>query len=176
MPIFARTKFIIQDDCFDFAGPEMELKYEGPNPERAYQKIRELFWEVFRVKEGERVQERDYTWNKKGKRDEFNVGWHVVKDMDRFSYLYFKVKMKGFSEQKNGGKEGKLNVEIVGIVRTEYPQDTLWERSIFYEIGRVFWHKVFYQEKRFNYQDQCREMSTRFRNELKAFLNLIPKS
>ncbi len=176
MPIFARTKLIIQEDCFNFAGPEMYLKYKGKDPHLAYNKIRELFWTVFGVKETERVQERDYTWDKEGKKETFSVAWHITKDMDRLSYLYFKVNMKGFAEEAKDDKEGEVNVEIVGVLRTEYPQDNIWERTIFYEIARTFWHKVFYQDRRDKYMDVCREISTRFRNELKAFFNLIPKS
>jgi len=175
MPIFARTKLILQENCFDFASPEMTLKYKGKDPQLAYNKIRESFWTVFGVKETERVQEMDYTWNKDGKRETFSVDWHITKDMDKNSYLYFKVRMKGFAEEAKDGKEGELNVEIAGVLRTEYPQDNIWERSIFYEIARTFWHKVFYQEKRFDYMDICREISTNFRNELKSFFNLIPR-
>ena len=83
--------------------------------------------------------------------------------------------MKGFAEETGNGKEGEVSVEIVGVLRTEYPQDNIWERTIFYEIARTFWHKIFYQERREKYMDICREISTKFRNELKAFFNLIPK-
>ncbi|MEM5793000.1 MAG: hypothetical protein QXY45_01400 [Candidatus Aenigmatarchaeota archaeon] len=175
MPIFARTKLILHEDCFNFAGPEMYLKYKGPNPHLAYNKIRELFWTVFGVKESERVQEEEYVWDKQGKKETFSVKWHVTKDMDRLSYLYFVIKMKGFLEETQNGKEGEVNVDIIGVLRTEYPQDNIWERTIFYEMARVFWHKVFYQDKREKYVDICRDISNRFRNELKAFFNLIPR-
>jgi hypothetical protein len=176
MPIFARTKMVLQDDCFDFATPEMSLKYKGKDPQLAYNKIKELFWTVFGVKEGERVQESDYTWDKKDGRETFSVSWMITKDMDRLSYLFFKVKMKGYAEETKNGKEGEVNVEVAGVIRTEYPQDNIWERTIFYEMARVFWHKIFYQEKRAKYQDICRDISTKFKNELKAFFNLIPRT
>lgn len=175
MPVFARTKLILQENCFDFTIPEMYFKYKGKDPQLAYNKIRELFWTVFGVKETERVQEVGYNWDKNGKRENFSVDWHVTKDMDRHSYLYFKIRMKGFAEEGKDSKEGEVNVDIVAHSRTEYPQDNIWERSIFYEIARTFWHKVFYQEKRDKYMDICREISTKFRNELKSFFNLIPR-
>jgi len=175
MPIFARTKMVIQDDCWNVAGPEMKLHYSGLNPHLAYQKIREMFWTVFGVKEAERVQEKEYVWDKKGKKETFKVAWEITKDMDKFSYLYIRVKMNGFAEETEGGKIGELDVEIDGFLRTEYPQDTIWERNIFYEMARVFWHRVFYQEKRWEYLDVCRSLMMKFRNELKSFFNLLPK-
>jgi hypothetical protein len=176
MPIFARTKLLLQEDCFDFAGePLLHIDYEGPNPHLAYNKIKESLWTIFGVKETERVQERDYKWNKVGNKEDFSVSWQISKDMDRFSYLYLKVKMKGFIEKSEAGKEGKIHIEVAGVLRTEYPQDNIWERSIFYEIIRTFWHKVFYQYQRERYIDKCREIMTNFTNEMKAFFNLIPK-
>ncbi|MBL7170258.1 MAG: hypothetical protein ISS48_04520 [Candidatus Aenigmarchaeota archaeon] len=180
MPIFARKKMILQDDCFDvlsgFPSADVSLKYKGPEPQKVYQKTRELFWTVFQVKEGERVQERDYEWKRSGKREDFKVKWNIVKEMDRMSYLFFKVSLKGFAEETKNGKEGEFEMDMTGVIRTEYPQDNVWERTIFYEMARVFWSKVFYQDKRFKYQGICRSMLTTFRNELKAFFNLLPKS
>lgn len=176
MPIFARTKMILQDDCWSIAAqPILNLKYEGPNPHLAYQKIRELFRTVLNINEMERVQEKEFVWNRKGKKEEFNVSWDAVKDLDRFSYIFFRISMNGSAEETENGKEGKLNISIEGYLRTEYPQDTIWERSIFYEIIRMFLHKVVYYDKRREYQDLCRSLMSRFTNELKSFFNLMPK-
>ena len=174
--MFSRTKMILQDDCWDVASqPILTLNYSGPNPHLAYQKIRELFRTVINVNEAERVQEKDFTWNKKANREDFSVTWDISKDLDRFSYIFLRVSMSGFAEDKEGGKEGRLTVSIEAFMRTEYPQDTLWERSLFYEILRMFWHKVVYYEKRREYQDLCRTLMGRFIGELKSFFNLMPK-
>lgn len=175
MPIFARTKLILQDDCFDVSNPDLKLDYTGPNPQKVYKKIKSMFQTVFGVKEGERVQETEYSWNRQGEKEIFNAKWEITKDMDKYSYLVFRVKMNGFTEQTKKGKQGKVTVSVDGIVRTEYPQDTFWERSILYELVRVFWHKTFYHEKRFDYQDQCKNIMTVFLNELKGFFNLLPE-
>lgn len=174
--MFARTKMIIQDDCWDVAAqPVLSLNYSGPNPHLAYQKIRELFRTVLNINEAERVQEKEFTWDRKEKKETFSVSWDAVKDLDRFSYLFVRVSMSGSAEETNGGKEGKLNVKIEAFMRTEYPQDTIWERSIFYEIARMFWHRVVYYDKRREYQDLCRTLMATFINELKSFFNLMPK-
>ena len=177
MPIFARTKMILEDDCFDVtvSKPQLSIKYSGPNPQLAYNKIKEMFREVFGLKVNERVQEKEFTWDRKGNVEKFKVKWEIWKDMDKFSYLRFTIDLSGYAEATEGGKEGEAKVEIDGVVRTEYPQDSLWERSVFYEIARMLWHKVVYHDKRQDYQDECRDMMMTFVSELKAFFNLLPE-
>jgi len=175
MPIFARTKLILQDDCFNVSNPELKLDYTGPNPQKVYNKIKDTFHTIFGVKEEERVQETEYSWNREGDKEIFNAKWEIVKDMDKYSYLLFRLKMNGFAQQTKKGKIGKVKIDINGVVRTEYPQDSFWERSIFYELLRVFWHKTFYHDKRLDYQEQCKNIITTFLNELKSFLNLLPE-
>lgn len=175
MPIFGRTKMILHDDCFNFAAPDIAFKYKGPDPQLAYEKIRECFTTVFGVLESERVQEKDYIWNREGKKESFKVSWSIVKDLDKFSYLYYVVKMSGYSEETPDGKFGEVTVEIASFLRTEYVQDNVWERSIFYEMLRVFWHKVFYQEKTMEYLDLCKSIANKFKDELRAFFALNQK-
>ena len=175
MPVFSRTKLLLHDDCFDQGTPDLTLNYSGPNPQKAYAKVKEMFTTVFALKGNERIQEIDYSWNRDGDKETFNVKWQLVKDMDHFSYLVFNIKLKGQATHGKKGPEGKATITIDGAIRTEYPQDTVWERSIFYEIGRVFWHKVFYHEKRADYQNECRDIMSLFINELKSFFNLLPE-
>jgi hypothetical protein len=175
MPTFARAKFVLHDDCFNTSIPILKVNYAGPNPQLAYTKIREMFTTIIGVNVMDRVQETDYSWDRKEGSESFKVGWEIVKEMDKFTYIVIRIGMKGFAETKDGSKDGKVSIELNGFMRTEYPQDTVWERSIFYEMLRVFWHKVFYREKRYDYQEHCRELLSKMSHELKSFFNLIPK-
>jgi hypothetical protein len=74
------------------------------------------------------------------------------------------------------GKEGSAEIEIESVLRTEYPQDTVWQRSLLYEIFRVLYHRMIYEERRKKYLRQCKEETLRMHDELKSFLNLLPKS
>ena len=47
---------------------------------------------------------------------------------------------------------------VSSYLRTEYPQDTVWQRSLFYEMLRTFWHRIFYHNKRMEYIIQCRDL------------------
>jgi len=40
---------------------------------------------------------------------------------------------------------------------------------------RVFYHRVIYDETRKRYLENCRMLTSRFQEEMKAFFNLLPK-
>ena len=74
---------------------------------------------------------------------------------------------------KTFGKEGKANVRIEGMLRTEYPQDTVWQKSVFYEMFRVFYHKVIYEDTRKQFKIKCRDLIGSLNEEIKSFLNIL---
>jgi len=52
-------------------------------------------------------------------------------------------------------------------LRTEYPQDSVWQKSILYEMLRIFWHKSFYIDQRNKYMEDGRREMARFVEEVK---------
>jgi len=183
MPIFARTKLIIHEDCLAIAGTTspfpgkkfITLEYQGPNPQIAYYQAKKILASVTKIPENE-IIERNFKWDRSGEEENFSVDFDVIKDMDRFSFIQVTVSMKGnIKPSKEFGKEGKLTVTIDGILRTEYPQDTLWQRSLLYEMFRAFFHKFIYEESRKKYKEECVSIMMTIYNELKEFLNVLPK-
>ena len=183
MPIFARTKLVIHDDCLSPAPgspypglPFVTLNYRGPNPQKIYHKIKELFVTIWKIDPHE-LQERDFKWDISKGEEKFSVTFDMVKDLDRFSFIQVVVSLKGNARpSKEFGKEGSATIKVEGKLRTEYPQDTFWQRNILYEMVRIFLHRVFYEEKRKKYKEECRANLIRFLEELKSFLNMLPKS
>lgn len=174
MPVFARTKLVIHEDCIE-PYPYLKLTYSGPNPQLTYEQIRKICRETFKVKE-EEITEREFEWEKKGKAETFRVEWEIIKDFDKFTYIDVVVRMSGRIEpSEEFGKEGDVNVVMKGVMRTEYPQDTWWERSMIYEIFRVFFHKVLYREKREEYFRTCKKGMIMLHDRLKEFFNLLPR-
>jgi len=181
MPIFARTKLMIHDDCLAPAPgsflpgyPSIKLSYTGPNPQRLYEKIKEIFFTVVKHDPTD-LQERDFLWDRSGETEKFKVTFDLVKDMDRFSYVEIIVKLSGEAKpSKDFGKEGKASIEIEGRIRTEYPQDTIWQRSFLYELFRVFYHRVIYEEARNKFKVQCQDWIYKMQEEIKSFLNILP--
>ncbi len=177
MPIFARTKITIEDDCMKPPGaPYITLNYSGPNPQLLYKKIKELILTIWKADLSE-LQEKEFMWDRTAGAEKFSVKFELIKDLDTFSYMEMGVSLSGTAEpSKEFGKEGSASVRIDPKIRTEYPQDTLWQRSFIYEIFRVFYHRVLYEEARKRFKEECRRNAMLLQEEIKSFLNLIPKS
>lgn len=174
MPIFARTKITIEEDCM-LPTPKITLNYSGPNPQKVYPKIMELLRVNLKVKP-ENIQEKEYKWDRAGVPEKFSGAIEAFKDFDKFSYMMLMIDFAGtVRPSKEFGKEGELKVVFDAVLRTDYPQDSVWEKSLLYEIFRTFWHKAFYQEMRYKFREQCREAMVTLQSEIKAFLNILPK-
>jgi len=52
---------------------------------------------------------------------------------------------------------------------TEYPQDTLWQKSIVYEMLRRLWHRLFYHHKRMQWLGYGKELTVAYEQALKKF-------
>ena len=181
MPIFARTKLIIHEDCLEVSGSPlpgkkfMTLEYSGPNPQAAYYQAKKLISQITKVPENE-VIERGFSWRREGEEENFSVTFDVIKDMDRFSFIQVSISMKGkIKPSKEFGKEGSISINIEGVLRTEYPQDTLWQRSLIYELFRTFYHKFIYEETRKKYKQECVDIMNQIYSSLKEFLNVLPR-
>ncbi len=181
MPIFARTKLVIHEDCLEVPGTPLPgkkfitLEYSGPNPQAAYYQAKKMLSQITKIPEGE-IVERDFSWKREGEEESFSVVFDVIKDMDRFSFIQISVNMKGkIKPSKEVGKEGTLTINIEGILRTEYPQDTLWQRSLIYELFRTFYHKIIYEDVRKKYKQECVNLMNQLYTSLKEFLNVLPR-
>ena len=159
--VWARTKLMIEDDLLRPL-PVMKIKFSGQNPERFYKEIYKLLLVSFRVS-GDSVQEKDFQWSK-GETEKFKISWELNKDLDKFSYYFITVSLSGESSKSSGRAE----IEVDGALRTEYPQDTIWQRSLIYEIMRMFWHTTFYNNERDEYLKEGRRLLSLFCDQVKA--------
>ena len=163
--VFARAKIALEDNCFEEEPGTITMRYVGPNAHKMYRKAHELIKSVFRVTDSD-VQETDYSWGKTSTGEKFKIEWWMHKDMDLFSYLYIRFRLEGEGNEKNG----HAKLEVRGLLRSEYPQDTVWQRSLFYEMIRTFWHRVFYHRKREEFAEECRHSEILFMKHMKDFL------
>lgn len=174
MPVFARARILIHDYCL-IPRPGAILEYTGPNPQKAYEFIRKLFGSLFNITEKE-IQEREFRWEKVAGGESFHVRFETIKDLDSHTFQDITITIDGATHpSKEFGKEGNLRIAFEGKVRTEYPQDTIWQRSLIYEMFRTFYHKVIYQGIRKKYIEECRALLLQFSDEMKSFFNMLPK-
>lgn len=162
--VWASSKITIWDDIFP-TFKTMSIEFRGKNPHMLYKKINGLIREVYRIPEGN-IQEKEYTWNKTESGDEFRIDWESVKLLDNLSYIKIEVTLNGFSS----GGVGKATIQFRPTLITEYPQDTIWQQNLLYEMLRRFWHVVFYRKKRDEYYEMARSMTERFEREIKDFI------
>lgn len=174
LPIFARARLLIHDYCL-IPRPTATLEYTGPNPQAIYEFVRKLFYTLFNITEKE-LQERDFRWEKVPGGESFHVRFELIKDLDTYTFQDITVTLDGtVRPSKEFGKEGTVRVVFEGKIRTEYPQDTIWQRSLIYEMSRTFYHKLIYQNIRKKYIEECRALLLQFSDEIKSFFNLLPK-
>jgi hypothetical protein len=139
--VFARTKLMIHDELFK-PRPVVRIHFSGAHPEKLYHEIPNLVTKAFKVSE-HAMMEKKFSWLK-GEPERFKILWEIDKDLDRFSYYWMEIELSGTVSKGSGTGE----VVVVSALRTEYPQDTFWERSLFYEFMRMIWHNAFYARKR----------------------------
>lgn len=163
--VWARTKLLIYDYVFEPV-KDIRISYAGPYPEKLYAKIKELIKVIFNVPDAY-LQEKTYSWEKSKESERFEIDWEVNKILDTFSYTTVEVSLKGFSA--NG--EGRADIRLRPRLITEYPQDTIWQRSILYEIIRRWWHTRFYHRKRMEYLNFSKEMLVSFETAIKSFMD-----
>ncbi len=174
--VFARSKIMIHDYCFEEKPVVLTLNYTGPNPQLAVKRYIDLLKTVFKVKDDD-VQEKFFNWDRSGKEERFDVEFELRKDLDKITYVFVQGGLDGVVKpSKEFGKEGRVRVRIRGAIRAEYPQDTIWQRSIVYEFFRVMYHKLIYVDVWEKYMADCREMLRLFIDEMKAYFNLLQKS
>jgi hypothetical protein len=175
MPVFARAKLMLEDRCLTMR-PTMEFSYSGPNPDKAYPKLIDILTTNLNIPR-ENIQEKNFKWDRSKPDESFGASFEVMKDLDKFSYMYLDITVRGsMKPSKEFGKEGTVRFKIGGMIRTEYPQDTLWERSFIYEMLRTMWHRVFYSNRRYKWLAECRDSMLLIQDELKQFFNLLSKS
>jgi hypothetical protein len=174
--VFARSKILIHDYCLEEKPVSLALNYKGPNPQLAVRKYVELAKLVFKVSDAE-IQEKVFNWDRSGKEEKFEIEFEVRKDLDKISYVWIQGVIEGSTRpSEEFGKEGELKVDVRGAIRAEYPQDTIWQKSIVYEFFRVLYHKILYVSMWEKYMEDCRTMMRLFMEEMKAYLNLLEKT
>lgn len=164
--VFARSKLVLESNCFDEEPGRITIKLVGPGIDKVYNIMYELMKSVFNLSDAD-IQETSYQWGKGKDREKFSVNWWLHKDMDLFSYFYINFKLSG----QTNGDSGNATIVIRGLIRSEYPQDTVWQRSLFYEMMRTFWHRMFYHKKREEYSEECRHSIVLFQKKLTEFYN-----
>ena len=168
--VWARSKLLIWDYIFEPV-KDIKINYAGRHPERFYKKINELIRTVLNIPDAY-VQEKLFNWENEKDTERFEILWEVNKILDLFSYITVEVDLKGFSS----AGEGRASIRLKPRLITEYPQDTIWQQSIVYEMLRRFWHRMFYHHKRMEYLSLGKELIVNLEGSIKHFAEALKTS
>ncbi len=163
--VWARTRLVIRDYIFE-PRKDLYFMWSGKMPSKIYLEIYDIIRDVFSVPDSH-IIELVFDWEKKDGADKFKIGWRIIKEFDIYSYLRLDINVSG--KIKDG--VGSLSVAIKPRFFTEYPQDSVFQQTIFYEIGRRLWEKMFYEKKRFSYMEESRILVMEFHRRLKELLS-----
>jgi len=163
--VWARSRLVIRDYVFE-PRRDLYLMWSGKLPTKIYLEVYHLLQDVFSVPESH-IIEMVFDWETKGGNNKFKIGWRVLKEFDIYTYLRLDVNMSGKIDE-NGN--GTISIAIKPRFFTEYPQDTVFQQTIFYEILRRAWHVLFYEKKRFQYKEESRILIMEFHRRLKELL------
>ena len=83
--------------------------------------------------------------------------------------MFIRVRFSGEGDEKSGSAK----IDMKPMLRTEYPQDTIWQRSIFYEMMRTMWHRAFYHRQRFDFNEECRHMAVMYQRQVQEFFKQL---
>lgn len=157
-------KIIIKDDCLA-PGRYMYLDYHGKNPFEIVKKIGDNIAEHFHVTSSQ-WGEDDFRWDNSSDPVTFFVRFWVRKPIGgKTTNILFRIKLQGQESQTT--KEGMLTLEIVGRVET-----TFNARNIFL---RTFWwiySYLFFDRRRRNYIEVCKDFLMGFRRMVKEHYNM----
>jgi hypothetical protein len=171
MPIAARTKIVVEESCL--RTPSLTFTYKGPNPQDIYKKVKKLLPTIFKVDEHD-IEEREFLWDRSTPEEKFKTVLNFVKEFDPTSYMEVQISLEGFAKpSKEFGKEGEATITIESKFRVEYPQETFWQRSIFFSIYQKLFGKSGKEIK--EYKKKCSELVNLFCDELRSYLNILVK-
>lgn len=170
MPIAARRKLVIEEPCLRV--PSLIFTYKGPNPQNIYKEVKKLIPTVFKVDERD-IEEREFSWDRTTAEEKFKMTLNFIKEFDPNCYMETVININGSTKpSEEFGREGEATVVVEAKFRVEYPQETLFERSIFYDIYRRIFHRA-HQKERTGYKRMCSELMNTFCDELRSYLNIL---
>ena len=121
--VFARTKLVMEDNCYVEDPGFITIKYVGPHISKLYNKMYDAMKMIFRVSDAD-IQESAYSWGKGKETEKYKIRWWIHKDMDLYTYLFVRMDLSADGNEKIGN----ATISVKGLLRTEYPQDTIWQR------------------------------------------------
>ena len=165
-------KYVLEDDCLT---PDRRLRidYRGPDPFRFYSQIVMLLRDILEIRTMH-VWQREFRWDFSA--DPVKFFYRVIsqKKYDAWTNAYIELTFQG-TQPNDSSKDGDLVIFITPKLRTEMPQDTVWQRSQIYKGLRWFYFRTFYSNARRILLGKCIHATERINEKLRSIYNMIPE-
>lgn len=155
-------KLVIVDDCLAPAR-FIYLDYSGPDPFGVSKKIAGMLKRFFGVSSAG-ISETNFNWDNSGDPITFYFTWWVQRSYGS-SLMRVDIKVQGArGKTKN---VGNFTMELRGKIVTKFGYKTSLLKSLWW-----IYAYLFYNRRRRNYVDICRDYLQRFRREIADHYNL----
>ncbi len=166
------ASWVLEDDCL-VPDRQIRIDYKGPNPFRLYAIVPQLLRAIWEIR-GKDVWEREFRWGSEDDPRMFFSRFIARKTYDNWSKVYMEIIMQG-KQHSDPNKEGEVTITIKGILRTESPNNTIFQRSSIYKSFRWLYFRSLYNDVRRNLIDECAIRIGDLSNEIRRVLGISPE-
>jgi len=152
------------------------INYSGPDPFRVYARVSPLLQIIFQSK-GEDIYEEDFRWDdfKASDTHNFYFRFALEKRLDKWTMIRFVTRVFGHQPKDPSAPNGKMLIETLGTLRTEFPVGNDWLSKAFFIPFLWIYHYLMYNQIRRRYLLWTSTRIERFMNELRALLGIMQK-
>lgn len=165
---------IMEDDCLV---PEstIVIRYNGPRPFIAYQKVRDFLRDIWEV-EAKDYWEREFRWDNSADPRDFFVKSYVVKGLDRFTRVIIEVVMQGI-QPSDLEKPGRIEIKLSGVIKTNLGGNTVLDDArnpLYRAIAWMYLRYFYWKQRRFYLEEWCYNRLQRLKRMYQELLKITP--
>lgn len=147
-----------------------------PDPQNAYNELIDILIMRNNFPRG-LINEELYEHEQDGDTHIIHSEVEAIKPFDAFSQVVIEFELDiEMTPVRNEEFDyvGDIDLIIEGVVRTEYPQDTTFQKSIISHAFRVFYEKLLYSDVQEIYIQKCNKYVRRLRDGIKSYFDMVP--
>ncbi len=104
------------------------------------------------------IEEDIFIFNEEGSTAHFEI--NLFKYFDQYTFIEI-----GFETDINT-ETNDIAIEQEGVLKTTYPENTPFQKSLFYYFLRTVWEKLYYGKVRQQYKTQCKQLLQQIRDAI----------
>lgn len=148
---------------FDLTIIPLTFSYNGPNISFIAKNLKKIISSALEIRE-EDVKESSFNLSR-GEKEKMSAEYKINKKLD--PYCYYRFEIKSFYEA-DINDTGKFELSIKGSLYFELPQETFFQRSVFFHFFFSLYWNLYYSNIVGKYIEEGRNCLTKLINLLKT--------